>query len=226
MKRFALVMGALSIVVGLALPARADHAWEDYHWGRTSNPFTLTVVDSVTGVWDPLLQQVNADWSSSNVLDLRSEPGATDLVGRLLCLPLAGKIRACNANYGPNLWFGLATVWISGGHITQAVTQVNDFYFTGEFGNDVARRHVLCQEIGHDFGLDHHEQVSCMDDTNSTLNLASHQSPNNHDFQQLSAIYSHTDPSNTYSSQTAAGRSSSLVRHEDGQTVITSIFWV
>ena len=221
-----LLLGATVVALSLtaASPASANHSWENYHWGRTANPFTLKVVDSVTGVWDSILPAVNADWNSASPLNIAAESGASDQITRLLCQPTAGKIRACNANYGPNLWFGLATIWLTDGHISQATTQVNDFYFTGSYGNDVARRHVLCQEIGHDFGLDHHAQASCMDDTNSTLNNTAYQSPNSHDYQQLASIYQHTDGSNTYRS--TGVRPDRVVRTIGNTTVITHILWV
>ena len=223
MKRASIIVATSALVAAIATPAGANHSWEDYHWGRTSNPFTLKVVDSVVDVWDPILPQVTSDWSRSNVLDLTIEPGATDLLGRLLCQPVAGKVRACNANYGPNLWFGLATVWLSGGHISQATTQVNDFYYTGSYANNVARRHVLCQEIGHDFGLDHHAQASCMDDNNATLNLSTHQSPNQHDLDQLGAIYAHGDSSNSYRSATSTTTVQDL---GGGNMIVRIIHWV
>jgi hypothetical protein len=228
MKKAMVVAGTLSLVLAMGAPARANHAWSTYHWGRTANPFTLTVIDSVTGVWDSLLPQVTSDWASSSVLNLSTTGGATDLVTRLLCQPNAGRVVVCNANYGPNLWFGLATVWLTGGHISQATTQVNDYYFTGSYGNNTARRHVLCQEVGHDFGLDHqHVADSCMEDNNSRLNLPGAVSPNSHDYQQLQTIYAHLDPSNSFRARALPGSGSTpYVRTVGDTTIVTYIFWV
>jgi hypothetical protein len=60
-------------------------------------------------------------------------------------------------------------------------------------------QHVICQEIGHTFGLDHQDESgislnTCMDyyhntsasDTQSTR-------PNRHDYEELDSIYTHTD---------------------------------
>ena len=38
---------ALIVLSLLTIPATANHSWEDYHWARTSNPFTLDVGDNV-----------------------------------------------------------------------------------------------------------------------------------------------------------------------------------
>lgn len=226
MRRLALLAAVVALNVAAVVPSQASHSWGNYHWGRTSNPFTLKLVDSVTGVWDGLLSQVSADWTASTALNTTIEPGATGLLEQLLCSAISGKVRACSANYGPNLWFGLATVWTSGGHISQATTQVNDYYFTGSYGNNTARRHVLCQEIGHDLGLDHsYVEPSCMDDTNSTLNTASYVDPGTHDFAQLSTIYAHLDSSSTAASTVTSKRSSVFVRHEGAQTIYTYVFW-
>jgi hypothetical protein len=225
-KRF---LPALLVVLLLAVMpgAEANHSWGNYHWGRTANPFQLKIVDSVTGVWDSLLPPVSADWSASSAFDTSIESGGSGLIARLLCNPISGKIRVCNANYGPNLWFGLATVYVSGGHISQAVTQLNDFYFTGSYANNIARRHVLCQEVGHDFGLDHQHGVpTCMEDNNSTLNNPSYLSPNSHDYAQLVTIYSHLDSVNTSSAQSAPKRlQPSRVEQVGNQTVLTYILW-
>ena len=76
------------------------------------------------------------------------------------CLPTAGRIEVCNAAYGTNGWLGIAQIWVSSGsHITQATTRVNDTYFNQAFYNTSAwRQMVMCQEIAHDFGLDHQDE--------------------------------------------------------------------
>ncbi|MGH2783753.1 MAG: hypothetical protein ACRDJ1_00650 [Actinomycetota bacterium] len=224
MKRFPLALvAALSLLIVPA--AEANHSWGNYHWARSSNPVSLTVVDSVTGTWDSILPVVSAEWGASSVINTSLQGGTSGLLTRLACRPLAGKIRVCNANYGPNLWFGIAEVWLdASGHISQATTKVNDFYFTGTYGNNTARRHVLCQELGHDFGLDHVNTASCMNDANNTLNNPSHLSPNAHDYAQLETIYAHLDGGAKVAS---GGRANSgFVQRIGGQTVITFISWV
>lgn len=202
LRRLIVIISSVLFTVGIAVPASADHSWENYHWARSTNPFTVTLVDSLDATWDSYLPPVSADWSRSTVLDTTITTGASDLLTRTACQPISGKVVNCNANYGPNLWLGLATIWLSGNHITQGTVQVNDFYFgQAQYNNKAERRHVLCQEVGHTFGLDHQSENgdslnTCMDyyhnvsdaDTKSTT-------PNQHDYDQLSSIYQHLDGS-------------------------------
>lgn len=198
LKSFTLSLAvSASIFFGLAaLPqtAMADNSWNGYHWARTANPFTLRVVDSNTSDWDSALNLAISDWSSSTVLDLTGEAGDSSSRTRRQCRMVAGKIRSCNYTYGFNGWLGLASINITGAHITQATSKMNDSYFNSGGYTSTNRRHVMCQEIGHGFGLDHQDESgadfnTCMDYSNALDNP----SPNAHDYQQLQTIYSHLD---------------------------------
>ena len=220
----------LALVASLALltvpTAHANHSWNNYHWARSSNPISLAVVDSVAGVWDSLLPPVAAEWGASTVINMSVQGGSSSLLTRLLCQPMSGRIRVCNANYGPTLWFGVAEVWLNAsGHIYQATTKVNDFYFTGSFGNNTARRHVLCQEVGHDVGLDHVNTASCMNDNNNTLNNPAYLSPNSHDYQQLQTIYAHLDGGGALAAKASAGSGPDIIKRIGDDLVLTYIFY-
>ncbi|HEY5610310.1 MAG TPA: hypothetical protein VIL97_03815 [Thermoanaerobaculia bacterium] len=201
------------LVALIAIPAAADHSWENYHWARTSNPFTLKVHDNVGGTWDAYLQEAAADWSASPVLDLDATYPPLSNVKR--CASASGRIEACNSKYGNTGWLGIAGISISGSHITKAYTKVNDTYFnTATYNTPAWRRLVMCQEIAHDFGLDHQDETfdnanlgSCMDYTNdpdggaggAVNNDPSNEHPNAHDFEQIQTIYSHLDSTTTIS---------------------------
>jgi hypothetical protein len=65
---------------------------------------------------------------------------------------------------------------------------------------------VMCQEIGHDFGLDHQDENfnnanlgTCMDYTSDPDGPPSNEHPNSHDYQQLASIYAHLDDFNSWS---------------------------
>ena len=193
-----------SKLVGTAL---ANHSWGGFHWARTSNPFTLKVGDNVSSQWDVYLDEAISDWSKSNVLDLTKVTGGTRPRN---CRPTTGQIEACNAKYGNTGWLGVAQIWISGSHITQATTKVNDTYFdTPTYNTPAWRRLVMCQEVGHTYGLDHQDEDfnnpnlgTCMDYTND---WSTNQHPNQHDYDQLAAIYAHTDSTTTVRSTRSTG---------------------
>lgn len=196
MLRVALISGA-AMVAG---PALADHSWGGYHWSMSSSPLELQVADAVTSQWDSALDTAIVDWSKSQVLNLNEISGAG--INAKKCSPIAGKIVVCNAAYGNRGWLGIAQIWLSGGHISQGITKLNDTYFnTATYNTTAWRALVTCQEIGHDFGLDHQDENfnnanldTCMDYTNSP---GSNQHPNQHDYAMLEEIYSHTHAAQT-----------------------------
>jgi hypothetical protein len=252
--RTAIIIGTF-VLLGIPPAVYADHSWGNLHWARTSNPFTLQVVDSVTGTWDAPLAGSISDWSQSNVLTLASEPGVTTSTERRRCTPITGKIRACNYTYGNTGWLGIASVWTSGEHIVRATTKLNDTYFGKAAYNTPAWRNlVMCQELAHSFGLDHQDEVftnpnlgTCMDYTNLP---ESNQHPNVHDYAMLETIYAHLDATTTLKGATPSTQTVSvdttdprlwgrLVREsrdrrasvyerrlQNGETLTTHVFWV
>jgi hypothetical protein len=74
---------------------------------------------------------------------------------------------------------------------------MNDSYLASGY-TETNRQHVICQEIGHDWGLNHQDESgadlnTCMDYDNALGNP----DPNAHDYQQLEIIYAHLDSSTT-----------------------------
>ena len=195
----------LALAVGLAAswpsPAGATHSWGNYHWARQSNPFTLALGDNVTSQWDASLVGASADWTASQVLDTVIVGGT---VSPKTCKPTAGRVEVCNAKYGRTGWLGIASIWASGGHITQGTVKLNDTYYApgSKYDTPAWRNFVTCQEVGHTFGLAHQDENfdnanlgSCMDYTNDP---STNQHPNAHDFYQLDkVIYAHTDSTTT-----------------------------
>ncbi|HSI97586.1 MAG TPA: hypothetical protein VK926_04425 [Gaiellaceae bacterium] len=199
-KQFALFAAASAIAIALVGTALASHSWGNYHWARSANPLTLDVGDNVDSRWDAYLDEAISDWNTSSVLALSKVGGGTNPTN---CRPTSGRIEACNASYGNTGWLGLAQIWVSGSHIAQAVTKVNDTYFdTTTYNRPEWRRLVMCQEIAHDFGLAHQDENfsnpnlgSCMDYTSNPLGPPSNEHPNKHDYDQLATIYGHLDGS-------------------------------
>jgi hypothetical protein len=227
---------AIVVVILLAGPApavRASHSWSNYHWSRAANPFSLGLIDSVTSSWDGNYSNARLDWSESDKFDLIGVAGRSTTSARKRCATSSGQVRVCNAVYGANGWLGLAEIWIIGSHVQYARVRVNDSYFNTSSYNDAnAKRHVLCQEVGHTLGLDHqHGEVvpTCMDDESGLFDAA-YVSPNYHDFEELDAIYTHLDGT---SSSTQSTQSTQASEHgndpnkrveRDGQ--YTKITWI
>lgn len=238
------VAAGLVLLFGVsAVVAYADNAWGNYHWGRTSNPFTLKAGDNVSPTWDPYLDEAISDWSASSFLDLTKVAGGTNNTkGQYTpknCVPTVGRLEICSAKYGATGWLGVARIWVSDSdvdHIVKATTKVNDTYFnTSTYNTPAWRRLVMCQEIAHDFGLDHQDETfnnanvgSCMDYTNdpdggpggASASDPSNEHPNAHDFAQIETNYAHSDDTTTVGQTTSFGPGKgSAFNGADGQEV-------
>ncbi len=205
MKKLITLAGIVSAAaVLLAGSASANHSWGGYHWARTANPFSVKLGDNVSGLWDGMLVTASNDWSQSTVLDSPIVTGGTRAKP---CKATSGRVEVCSASYGNTGWLGVAQIWITGGeHITQGVVKNNDYYFGNssyQYNNTAEMQHVICQEIGHTFGLDHQSETgaslnTCMDyyhNTTSSDTKSTH--PNQHDYDELGIIYSHNDSFST-----------------------------
>lgn len=239
-----LVSAVLLAAVATASPASATHSWNNYHWARTANPFTLQMGDNVSSDWETYLVASVSQWSQATVLDLAKTTGAT--TGKR-CRATSGRVEVCSAAYGRNGWLGLASVSVTGStHITQGTVKVNDTYFAmAQYNNPDERAHVMCQEIGHTLGLGHttedgSSQQTCMDYSQDPAST----DPNQHDYDELAAIYSQLDSTTTVGTTTATspqvgndrgswgrevdhhGNESTYVRDfGHGNLVITHVIW-
>ena len=117
----AAALGSAALLIGG--PVLANHAWSTYHWSRTTSQITPPVGDNVTSQWDSYLQTAVADWNQSIYIQSPLVAGQSN---RRTCRPRAGRIEVCNSTYGNTGWLGIAQIWLSGGHISQCVTKLND----------------------------------------------------------------------------------------------------
>ena len=219
-------LAALLALVAFSPTAQAHHSWNKYHWANnmdsdnngTPDEFVLKLGNNVSSGWGNYLSYASSDWSSSSVLNTTVVPGGT--TGGT-CNPTSGMVEVCNAAYGQNGWLGLAQIWIyRPNHIYQGTTKVNDTYFnTPQYNTAAWRQTVMCQEVGHTFGLDHQDERfnnpnlgTCMDYTNdpdggaggASATDPSNLHPNQHDYDQLETIYSHLDSFTTVAPASAA----------------------
>ena len=217
-KNSILVLCVALLSIGIAFSVSANHSWGSYHWARTSAPFSLKLGDNVSSSWDSYLNMASSQWSLSSVLDTTVVFGNTNNIkGKNTpknCTPTSGRIEVCSAKYGSTGWLGLAQIWVSGGHITQGTTKLNDTYFTTSAYNTPGWKSlVLCQEVGHNFGLDHQDEDfnnapvdphTCMDYFVPGVNEIV--GPNTHDYEQLEAMYLHLDSTTTIKSLISSNR--------------------
>jgi hypothetical protein len=207
-KKIIAAVGITLLFGALVTVAAANHSWGGYHWGRTANPLVLNVGDNVGSTWDNVLSIAAADWTTSSVLDLNVVAGQTN---SKTCKAVLGRVEVCNSKYGNNGWLGIASISVSGGHILKGTVKLNDTYFnTTKYNTPAWRSLVMCQEIGHTFGLDHQDEVftnpnlgTCMDYTNDP---STNQHPNQHDYDELVTIYTHLDTVNTAIAALLSGR--------------------
>jgi len=196
------VILAISAITGVVY---ADHAWGKYHWNiSTAQSVTspLALGDNLnTASWKASLSDASMDWNVS-VLKNQIVAGASNAN----CDPTLGRVEVCNNAYGDNGWLGIAQVWAYRGresHIAQAVVKLNDTYFNlPEYNTAPWKNFVMCQEVGHVFGLDHQDENfsntnlgTCMDYTSdpdgTLLGQLNNEHPNQHDYDMMASIYAH-----------------------------------
>ena len=177
------------VLFALAVPnAFASHRWGTYHWNKPGSSVSIVIGDNVSGTWDTYLRNAEADWDAAGVLSLSVGAGQSST-----CSPRAGRVEVCARAYGSNGWLGLAPIWVSGSHISQGTAKMNTSYFMYES----EKRHVMCQEVGHTWGLGHtstngSSQNTCMDYYQNTSNSdMTSTRPNAHDYSMLATIYAH-----------------------------------
>lgn len=228
-RRLLLVVLALTVFTSFAVVVSANHSWGGYHWARTSNPFTLRVGKNLSSSWTTSFNTAVSDWSKASVMNLTSVTGTAGSN----CAMVRGTVQVCNGAYGNNGWLGIASINLASGtkHITQGTAKMNDTYFnTSTYNNPNERLHVMCQEVGHTFGLGHTSengtsQNTCMDyfsntGANAGSTLSTH--PNQHDYDMLSSIYAHLDGSTTITSSTTASSASEVTNDPNSWGMLVS----
>ncbi len=181
MKKLLALTIAVVAVLTLVATASADNAWNGYHW--SSDKLSPTVNDKTSGSLFDVPAAV-AEWSGLGTPItpvMTSGKGDVDVV-----------VKRMNAN-----WLGVAKISVdSAGHIQAGRVELNRLYLNSLTFDEWD--HVVCQELGHIWGLHHNfdgpsggtPDETCM---NSSFYLGDYPWPNSHDAVQLNAIYGHTD---------------------------------
>jgi hypothetical protein len=210
--------------------ADANHAWGKYHWDRSTedteaNPLILGNNFS-TSDWDGALSVASTDWNGSVLKNAVLQGNSNSD-----CDPTNGQVELCNGEYGENGWLGIASIWATRGksnHIVQGVVMVNDTYFSmPSYNSQSWRDFVVCQEVGHTFGLDHQDENfsnpnrgSCMDYTSdpdgSILDQLDNRHPNDHDYEMMAEIYAHLNSTDDGGSGSGNGKGNGNGKKPDG----------
>jgi len=190
----------LAVLAFMAFPSNlsATHRWATYHWPRANNPVAINLGKNIGSAWLPYLQTASDDWNQSSVLQTTLVKGGTT---KASCLPTNGRVEVCAYTYGNNGWLGLAQIWVNGDHIYQGTAQMNTTYFKQpQYNTPAWKRLVMCQEVGHTFGLNHQDTNfnnpnlgTCMDYTSNPVGPPSNEHPDQHDYDELGIIYTHFD---------------------------------
>lgn len=201
-----------------------------YHWAHTASPFTVKLGSNLTSAWTSFLDDASSDWSSDGALTdhfgpfTTTNPARSNVVAGLTtgrrCRATSGRVEVCNATYGNNGWLGLASIWASGDHITQATVKLNDTYFGSGSSYDTPtwRAVVTCHEVGHTFGLDHQDESgasfhTCLDYANTPDSSNTH--PNRFDYSTLETSYEHLDSTGTLAATATPSGGDDLRRLRD-----------
>jgi hypothetical protein len=197
------MVGCVAETESVAFSQNALHAWSTYHWASdnlTPSVFDKTRSSELTGEtalsvahWASLATPIQPQMSSRRQAPVTVVEGFS------------------------NDWLGLAQIWIEDGHIVKGKVSMNTTFLLGDprFTFE-ATVHVLCQELGHIWGLGHNrdELDTCMNDclTATTeaewlacLNHPDGVDTNAHDVEQLLLAYDGHDDGTTGGSDPGPG---------------------
>ncbi|TNE56888.1 MAG: hypothetical protein EP340_10705 [Alphaproteobacteria bacterium] len=181
---------------------------------------SINIINNVSAVWQTAFDDALVDWDNSSVIS----PVAKQGNGKTQpCKAVAGDVNVCSDAYGYTGWLGIAQIWASGDHITQAVVKLNDSYFNSTtYNKSYWRALVTCQEIGHAFGLGHQDENfdnpnlgTCMDYTSNPLGPPNNEHPNAHDYDLLDTMYAHTDGGSGGGGSPGKGRNKGVLGDDD-----------
>lgn len=174
---------ALLVVGPLVAGVGASSSFNGARWDTNGRGLSLQLGDEVDNGWDSYLKRAAGEWSKSKQVNLK--------VGRSggNCTMERGRVEVCNGDWSRENWLGLTIADIDGErHIYRALVLMNDHYFDQPpYDRTDAKRHTMCQEVGHSLGLDHRYSKTCMNDRE--IFGRAYDSPSKTDYRELEQLY-------------------------------------
>jgi hypothetical protein len=181
--RRARLLWSFVLLVAVALGAIGT-AWANHRWGCWKYAdYQINFYNGCSGSYATYVQEEGISDSNSwhNYTDVSLSPsGQAGTTDHLNCF---------NGSYGFNGWLGIAEIrQYSGCIIREGRSRFNQSYLdNAAYGYSTTnKKHVICQEIGHLFGLNHQkgQAQSCMNDR-----ILYVPNPNQHDQDLVNSIY-------------------------------------
>ena len=169
----------LAVAFGTAGTAWANHRWYCWKYADAEINFYNGCTGSYSSYANEEALTDSNSWHNYTEVNLNpvGQQGTTD---HLNCF---------NGSYGFNGWLGIAEILTySGCTVQQGRSRFNQSYLDNPaYGYSTTnKKHVVCQEIGHLFGLSHQKGMaqSCMNDK-----ILYVPNPNSHDQSMIASIY-------------------------------------
>jgi hypothetical protein len=219
---------ALVAVLGLLLAAPAASVVADdvngngKYWPFHKTPVTVTFGDNVSNKWARYVKRAAKQWNRSKVVRPKIARGRSS---PSQCNKRDDTVQVCNSGSGTREgWLGLTTLYFNGDKIYAATIKINDDFFNqGSYNSAAPKRHTMCHEMGHEFGLDHANSRSCMNDSASAV--FNNTKPIKQDFKDLKQIYNKKNRK-TSTVATAGEPSGVLEIPQSAPHEVTRTFWL
>lgn len=164
------------------------------HWPSHTRPTRISYINHLAPMYSKWLPRAIRNWNFAGEGAILLDEGGNSPI----------QIPVTSGNYGDVGWVGV--VYAAQGHIGSAPLYLNDYYLKSAnyLNDDSQRSFVVIHELGHTFGMDHHNvsfsnanTCSPMDYTldvdGSRNNQCTNLFPNIDDSGKLKSEYTHTD---------------------------------
>lgn len=113
-------------------------------WKTRGGGLSLEVVNAMQEQWWGNFNLALDEWDAGtpDALTISRSSAAYDYD----CIPIQGKMKVCNGDYGDTRWKGINQVLLSGGWIISSTAKMNEYYLAD--ASEAQRQYTTCHEIG------------------------------------------------------------------------------